>query len=107
MLCLLALTLGLTGPLTRGLSAQAKALPLAVTVETGTSATAGMSAGAVSAKRCQRGAIVWFNCSFEPRHVASDAQLEMADTFKTFGIPDGQSAEFLRASDIFKPPRSR
>jgi hypothetical protein len=103
-LCLLAVTLAVTGPLSRGLSAQA-----AMVLQTTEAARAGevtnLKTGAAPFKRCQRGAVAWSSCAIDLGHVAKGPELGMAGTGKAFEwLLDGAAGDLLR-SRLFRPPR--
>lgn len=104
-LCLIAVTLGLTGPFSRGLSSQAVMFPQTVEL-TRLGSVSDLKTGANPSKRCQRGAITWSNCSFDTGYTPSIPRLIQAGMADRFDTLHGAAAHNLRASRIFRPPRS-
>jgi len=104
-LCLLAVTLGLTGPFSRGLSSQVAVFPQTVEL-TRLGSVSDLKTGANPSKRCQRGAITWSNCSFDTGYTPSIPRLIQAGMANRFDTLHGAAADNLRASRIFRPPRS-
>ena len=104
-LCLLAVTLAVTGPFSRGLSAQA-----AMLLQTTDAARAGeatnLKTGAAAFKRCQRGAVAWSSCAIDLGYVPKCPAISMASAGKEFErVLDGAAGDLLR-SRLFRPPRS-
>lgn len=104
-LCLLTFTLGVTGPLTRGLSAQAAALLQTAELSRPGAAT-GLKAGAAPSKRCQRGAVAWSSCAIDLGYAPQSLQIEMAGAGKALWRNLPGTAESPRGSRLFRPPRS-
>lgn len=103
-LCLLTFTLGVTGPLARGLSAQAAAV--LDTAELSRPGAATSLKTATAAKRCQRGAVAWSSCSLDLGYAPEILQIGMAGTDKAFDrVLDGTAGGLWR-SRLFRPPRS-
>ncbi|KJS19668.1 MAG: hypothetical protein VR78_02875 [Hoeflea sp. BRH_c9] len=104
-LCLLTVTIGVTGPFARGLSAQAAALLQTAEVSR-PGAVTNLKTGASAAKRCQRGAVAWSSCSFDLGYAPEILQIGMAGAGKAFDrVLDGTAGGLWR-SRLFRPPRS-
>ncbi|KGF70777.1 hypothetical protein LL06_03225 [Hoeflea sp. BAL378] len=103
LLCLLSVTLALTGPFARGVSAQA-----AASLKTAELARPGVVTGlktAVPAKRCQRGAVAWSSCALDLGYLPERDGIGMAGAGKAFDrVLDGTSGGLWR-SRLFRPPR--
>lgn len=105
LLCLLTVTLALTGPFARGLSAQAAVLLQSAELSRSGSVST-PKAGAVPSKRCLRGAVSWSGCGVDPGHVPRDTGLGKAGVRSAFErVLDGTSGDLSR-SRLFRPPRS-
>ncbi|MEP3436123.1 MAG: hypothetical protein ABJN75_04985 [Hoeflea sp.] len=104
-LCLLTITLGLTGPFSRGLSSQAAVFPQPVDIVQASS-MANTKSGAAPSRRCQRGAIAWSSCSVDTGYTPLIASLVLVDTARRLDTEHGGGADTLRSSRIFRPPRS-
>lgn len=104
-LCLLTVTLAVTGPFARGLSAQAAALSQTAEL-TRPGAMTTLKTGAAAAKRCQRGAVAWSSCAIDLGYVPGTSRIEMAGAGRAFDrVLDG-TAGGLWHSRLFRPPRS-
>lgn len=104
-LCLLAVTLAVTGPFSRGLSAQAAVL-LQTTDAVRSGDATNLKTGAAPFKRCQRGAVAWSSCALDLGHVPKGLELSMASASKAFErVLDGAAGDLL-CSRLFRPPRS-
>jgi len=103
-LCLLTVTLGVTGPFARGLSAQAAQLLQPANL-TWSGAVTTLKAGAASSKRCQRGAVARSACALDLGYVPERGDPIATGTGKVFdhGL-DGTSGDLAR-SRLFRPPR--
>ena len=104
LLCLLAVTLGLSGPLTRALSSHAAAVPQTIAVSAATAAT-DLKTSANTSKRCQRGALVRSNCHVDNGYLASVPQPTHAVAVSALEILHGQAITTPPATRIFRPPR--
>lgn len=102
LMCLLTLTIGVTGPFARGLSAQAAALAQSVDL---TRPGANLKTGAAASKRCQRGGVAWSSCSIDLGYVAATKRIEMARAGRVFGLNLPAAAGGFRDSRLFRPPR--
>lgn len=104
LLCLLALTLGLMGPLARGFSSKISPDPLTIEA-TRTGVTANSNGSATASKSCQRGVLGWSSCSFEIGYVPRPLQIDIAFASHAFGRNVGGSVDDLQSSRLFRPPR--
>jgi len=103
-LCLLTFTLGVTGPLARGLSAQAAALLQPVEL-TWSGTVTNLETGVESSKRCPRGAVAGSSCAFDIGYVPERREIIPARTDKIFNqMLYGASGDLSR-SKLFRPPR--
>ncbi|MCY0094300.1 hypothetical protein [Hoeflea ulvae] len=105
LLCFLTVTLALTGPFSRGLSAKAAVFPQPVELVQ-SAAMANGKTGAAPSKRCQRGAITWSNCTLDTGFAVSLPRLALIGTALEFDTRPGGAADNMRSSRIFRPPRS-
>lgn len=104
-LCLLTLTLGVTGPFARGLSAQAAAA-LQTAELTRPGAITNLKTGAAPSKRCQRGAVAWSSCATDLGYAPESLQIGMVGTGRVFEqVPDGTASD-RACFRLFRPPRS-
>lgn len=101
-LCLLAVTLGLTGPLARGLSPQKMAAPQIIEI-TRTAAASEVKTG--SSHRCLRGAIAWSGCWQHAVPMKTTDLLAPGGSGKPFEFTSDGTRGELESSRIFKPPR--
>ncbi|MBC7282492.1 hypothetical protein [Hoeflea sp.] len=101
-LCLLTLTLAVTGPFARGMSAQ-----LLQKADPGWSgAVTHLKKGAHPSKRCQRGAVAWSSCALDQGYAPERLALGMAGAGRVFDrVLDGTAGGLLR-SRLFRPPRT-
>lgn len=105
VLCLLSVTLAVTGPFARGLSAQA-----AMLLQTTEAARAGEAASPKTAaapfKRCQRGSVAWSSCAIDLGYVPKCPETNLASASTAFARSvDGTAGDLMR-SRLFRPPRS-
>lgn len=105
LLCLLTVTLGMTGPLTRALSSPMTALSQTMPVSIVTAA-ADLKTSANPSKRCQRGAIVRSNCHFDTGYPASVQPQTHARAVSSLELRFEQGTATPPATRIFRPPRS-
>lgn len=103
-LCLLTVTLGVTGPFARGLSSQAAAL-LQTAELSRPGAVTNLKAGAAPSKRCQRGAVAWSSCAIDLGYAPESLRTEMAGAGKAFEPVFYGTASGLSRSRLFRPPR--
>ncbi len=99
LLCFLAVTLGLSGPLKRA-SSHLAAIPVLVTT-----AATDLKTSVNPSKRCLRGAIVRSNCYFDVGYVASVLQPTHAVAVSALEIRHGEATATPPATRIFRPPR--
>lgn len=104
-LCLLTVTLAVTGPFSRGLSAQAAAA-LQTTDATRAGAVANPKTGAAPSRQCQRGAVAWSSCAIDLGYVPKCPEISLASASRAFErVLDGTAGDLMR-SRLFRPPRS-
>ena len=105
LLCFLTITLALTGPFSRGMPSKAAGFPqTADIIQSGSMVN--LKTGAAPSRRCLRGAITWSNCSFDTGYTPSVPRQILAGMANRFDTLHGAAADNLRASRIFRPPRS-
>jgi len=105
LLCLLTVTLGMSGPLTRVLSSHVAELPQSVPVSI-SNAAADLKTNANPSKRCQRGAIGRTNCYFDTGYLAFAQQRTHATAVSALEIRHAEGTATPPATRIFRPPRS-
>ncbi|WP_417412272.1 hypothetical protein [Hoeflea sp.] len=105
LLCLLTVTLGMTGPLTRALSSPMTALSQTMPVSIVTAA-ADLKTSTNPSKRCQRGAIVRSNCHFDTGYPASVQPQTHARAVSSLELRHADGTATPPATRIFRPPRS-
>ena len=104
-LVLLTVTLALTGPFSRGLSAQAGPVGQGSEVSR-TGAVSTLQTGAAPSKRCLRGAVAWTSCALDLGHVPARLSIAMGGSGMDFDrVLDGTSGDVSR-SRLFRPPRT-
>ncbi|WP_143439029.1 hypothetical protein [Hoeflea halophila] len=103
-LCLLAVSLGFSGPLTRVLSSQAAAVPQTMAVSVAIAAT-DMKTSATPSKRCQRSVSVGSNCHIDFGAAVSVAQPTHAVAVSALEIRNLQAVSTPPATRVFRPPR--
>lgn len=101
-LCLLAVTLGLTGPLARGLSPQKMAASQIIEI---TPAAGASELKTGSSNRCLRGAITWFGCWQQAVPPMTTGLLAFGVSGNSFDVVSDASRSELKSSRIFRPPR--
>jgi hypothetical protein len=101
-LCLLAVTLGLTGPLARGLSPQKPAAPQIIE-NTRTAGVSELKTG--SSNRCLRGAIAWFGCWHNAVPPETAGLLAPGVSGQPSELASDGIRRELKSSRIFRPPR--
>jgi hypothetical protein len=105
LLCLLTVTLGMSGPIKRAMSLHAVPLPKAVTVSL-SNAAADLKTSVNPSKRCQRGAIVRSNCYFDTGYMALAQHRTHAGAVSALEIRHADGTATPPATRIFRPPRS-
>lgn len=104
-LCFLTLTLAVTGPFARGLSAQAAQLLQPVNL-TWSGAVTNPKTATHPSKRCQRGAVAWSSCALDLGHVPERLDIGMEGSGRVFDrVLDGTAGGLWR-SRLFRPPRT-
>ncbi|MDP3524609.1 MAG: hypothetical protein Q8S27_08525 [Hoeflea sp.] len=103
LLCLLTVTLGVTGPFARGLSAQAAQLLQPANL-TWSAAAIPLTPGATSSKRCQRGAVAWSACTLDLDMPERGDPVAIVTGKIIDHVLDGTSGDLAR-SRLFRPPR--
>ena len=104
LLCLLTVTLGMSGPVKRAMSLHAAPLPTAVTVSLSNAAT-GLKSSVNASKRCQRGAIMRSNCYFDTGHLVPVQQRSHAEDVSSLELRHADGTATPPATRIFRPPR--
>lgn len=104
LLCLIALSLTVTGPLARGLTAGSPAEPLSINIA-GPGLLSSQTSNIAASKHCQRGAMAWSSCSIDTGYPPASLQIRLTAFDSAFGRTLGTTADSLRASSIFRPPR--
>jgi len=104
LLCLVAITLAMSGPVKRALSLQAMALPQTTSVAV-LSATSETKTSANPSKRCLRGAIVRSNCHFDLSDMTLIAPRMHVAVLSALEIRHGEASATPPATRIFRPPR--
>ena len=100
----MTVTLALTGPFARGISAQA-AVSLKTAEVARPAAVSTLKAGVSPAKRCQRGAVAWSSCALDLGTLPDRAGIGPAGPGRAFDrVLDGTSGGLWR-SRLFRPPR--
>ena len=101
LLCLITLSLALTGPFARGLSARAALDPAVVAM----TAAGAVNAVTTASKNCQRGAMAWTSCSTDLGYVPELGDIATSDAGVSFWRNHILASNELRDSRLFRPPR--